>query len=237
MNTLASRASSAAIVALIAVAVVGSLLSQPGHAAPPPSVQQVLITNTSNQPVPVNGTMSAQQNGTWNVGFSSTPTVNVGNFPTTQQVSGNLSLDTSNPLKVFEIPGGQHVDAHVQFTMLANNFGDFTALLPINVGADQVFIVDHITAQVSNPAGQDINFRLFIHQTGSLLGFGHAFPAQPLGAATNQQQLYMASVDPHLSAPAGYELVAGVQRNFGTLASLFQGTVDYLVSGRLVDLQ
>jgi hypothetical protein len=81
MHTLASRVPSAAIVALIAVAIIGSLTSQPGHAAPPPSVQQVLITNSSSLPVPVNGTISAQQNGTWNVGFSSTPTVNVGNFP------------------------------------------------------------------------------------------------------------------------------------------------------------
>jgi hypothetical protein len=197
----------------------------------------VLVTNTAAAPVPVTGNLG--QSGTWNVGISGTPPVNVANFPATQTITGTVSLAGSTPLHVVDVPTGERVDVHIQFLLAANNVGDFTALLPIDIVANRILVIDHITAQVPNPPGQDINFTLFIHPVGqsATLG-GHAFPAVPLGAATNTQQTYMASVDPRLSAPAGYELVAGVRRNlYPSLNSLFQGTVDYALSGRFVDLQ
>ena len=75
----------AALFVITALIAVGSLMPQPGNAASSMTTQPVLVTNSSTQPVPVNGTVTgsvgASQAGTWNVGINGTPTVNVGSMP------------------------------------------------------------------------------------------------------------------------------------------------------------
>jgi hypothetical protein len=56
----------------------------------------VTVVNTSANPVPVTGSVSASQSGTWNVGITGTPTVNVANGPATQNVAGTVGLDPAN---------------------------------------------------------------------------------------------------------------------------------------------
>src|SRR5215469_9573002 len=60
-----------------------------------------------NTPLPVTGTIAAQQSGNWNVGIAGTPTVGVNNFPgtltgATVPVSGSVTANVSlpNPLPV-----------------------------------------------------------------------------------------------------------------------------------------
>ena len=86
----------AALFVITALIAVGSLMPQPGNAANTTTPQPVVVSNGAGQPVPISGTVSgsvgASQAGSWNVGINNTPTVNVGNFPSTQAVSGAVSI-------------------------------------------------------------------------------------------------------------------------------------------------
>ena len=68
-------------VLLVAALFVGAGLG-PGIAIADNAPQKVVVTNTSANPVPVTGSVT----------LSGTPTVNVGNFPATQPVSGTVNV-------------------------------------------------------------------------------------------------------------------------------------------------
>lgn len=79
-----------ALVVVLGLAVIGSVVSLvPQRKAAAQSGPTVTIGSplplpvTGNVDATVNGTVAAQQSGNWNIGLTGTPTVSVGNFPST----------------------------------------------------------------------------------------------------------------------------------------------------------
>src|SRR5438128_444662 len=56
----------------------------------------VIVANTTSQPVPVAGTITATEGGAWNVALSGTAPVSVTNFPATQAVTGTVDIDPNS---------------------------------------------------------------------------------------------------------------------------------------------
>jgi len=96
------------------------------------SIREVLVVNTTSQPVPVApqgtttvaGTVSAQQSGSWTVGISGTPGVTVSNpikiDPTGNTVTvGNLPTDSQGRLKTVRL--GTLTQVSGPFTILADS--------------------------------------------------------------------------------------------------------------------
>ena len=93
----------AVIISIIAVlGLIGSLMPQQGTAAA--GSAPVTVINTPAQPVPTAAQGTTSISG--NVGITGTPSVNVGNFPVTQNVSFNgsaqpVSINSTNTTPVF----------------------------------------------------------------------------------------------------------------------------------------
>jgi hypothetical protein len=88
------------LVAIVTVAMPHRGAGGTANNAPASQTQNVNVVNTP--------TISAQQNGSWNVGINGTPTVAVTNFPATTNVgidpaANTVKVDTSNPLPVLDV--------------------------------------------------------------------------------------------------------------------------------------
>jgi hypothetical protein len=84
-----------AVVAPMLLPFVGFSSNSAGTNAPTSQTQSVLVVNPGTQPVPVSGSLQAQQNGPWNVGINGTPTVALASG-TNVSVNGTVSIDPQN---------------------------------------------------------------------------------------------------------------------------------------------
>lgn len=103
----------------------GALLVPPGIAAAKDAVQEVLITNTSDQPVPVTGT----------VGVSG----NVG-------IAGTVVVEGAVSVKDDRVPFEQRIDLV--------EFGPSVASGTYQVPADRKLVVEFLSVRVNVPSGQ-----------------------------------------------------------------------------------
>ncbi|HKD84384.1 MAG TPA: hypothetical protein VKB58_06520 [Terriglobales bacterium] len=167
-----SRCKSTFAVSLLAA----SLLSIPAYSQIH-QTQPVLVTNGSGQPVPTVAQGTTNVSGS--VSLSSGSTVNVGNFPSTQNVSGNVN--------VANFPATQNVGNTSTTPLFIDN--DHAARVPyeqwcqgaidVNDGSgqcsplqtdDRAMVIDDITAEVSIPSGSQV-FHMYI--TNSATGVLH----------------------------------------------------------------
>src|SRR5262249_3408777 len=78
----------------------------------------VIVQNT---PLPVQGTVAATQSGTWNVGLTGTPTVNVGTLPAVSLNSNFFQLTYKQPVTMGDVEhfvnGGQFSGSDLIYTV------------------------------------------------------------------------------------------------------------------------
>jgi hypothetical protein len=124
----------------------------PSNIAHAAATLQVFVTNTPSQPVPVLGTVA------------------VSSLPASQSVSGtvNVGNPATNPVLV-------RVVDDVRKPFEADSAGTFAGLATIHVAtvpAGQVVVIEHLSAQISVPAGQQItNCTLFSNGVITAFGF------------------------------------------------------------------
>lgn len=123
-----------------------------GANAPTTQTQNVNVVNTP--------TVSAQQNGTWNVGINGIPAVTVSNFPATTNVGINTSantvkIDTSNPLAVRDMDNPtRQVFRKSVFVSLPDGTS-FAAVDPgISAPTGKHLVIEAISASGNIPSGQ-----------------------------------------------------------------------------------
>lgn len=127
---------------------------------------EVVIVNTTAQPVPtaaqgttnIAGTVQAQQSGDWNVGISGTPTVTLA--PDTLVDTNTLVVaDLDNPSR--QTPFGKQVI--VSLGDLGQKSESF--LTPAN----KRITIEHVSARGAVPAGQSVQFEVQFFSTSALM--------------------------------------------------------------------
>jgi Domain of unknown function (DUF4214) len=109
-----------------------TLLPNNGFALP------VLVTNTPSQPVPVTGTVQAQQSGPWTVGISGTPTVNVAS-----SVGSPIFVrDVNNGVQPFQIMVDQIYSGPKSF----------------QVPKDKRLVIEDVSAEAESISGSGPNY-------------------------------------------------------------------------------
>jgi hypothetical protein len=103
----------------------------------------VLVTNTSSQPVPVTGTVQAQQSGPWTVGISGTPTVNV-------------ASSVSNPVFVRDVNNGVQ-PFQIRVDDIQN---DQPTPKQFNVPKDKRLVIEDVSAEAESISGALLYFQI-----------------------------------------------------------------------------
>jgi len=124
------------------------------HGASADSEKDVVVVNTTANPVPVNtqgttniaGLVQAQQNGAWNVGLTGTPTVRVGNT-------------TNAPVLVRDVdsPGRGAFQLELDVPIPA---GSISASNSFPVPEGKRFVIEFASASVKSPTGARIWVRI-----------------------------------------------------------------------------
>lgn len=168
-----SRSRTALLVACGVVA--GALIVPPGIAAAKSAVQEVLITNTTNQPVPVTGA----------IGVTNTAANPV---PVSGTVAVNGTVAVADAREPFEI--------RVNVSLPS---GEFSSSGSFVVPEGKRLVVEFASAQVSVPDGQ----KPFLSANANTGALGFAFPLEDQGVGTGNR--FFASAGPILDfAPAGF---------------------------------
>jgi hypothetical protein len=190
--------------------------------------QPVLVVNGSGSPVPTLAQGTTNVSGS--VTLSSGSTVNVGNFPSTQNVSGNVNVAnfpaTQNVANTSTTPLFTDIDhaARVPYEEWCQN--------PIEVGGsgqctllqtdDRAMVIDDITAQASIPTGTQV-FQMYI--TNSATGVLHMLTYSKVGTDGAQNDHFASSspvrfyVIPHATVVLRMDTTA----SFGSMLATVSG--------------
>jgi hypothetical protein len=139
---------------------------RPVAAAPPTPSIPVNITNT---PLPVSlsgngtisGNVSATQSGTWNVGITGTPSVNVGTPTVTLGTGSTVGINGSvqvgnpatNPVLVRDLDGPARNPFQVE---VCSGTSFYCPSIPnyFNVPVGQEFVIEYVSGKCEGPAGK-----------------------------------------------------------------------------------
>jgi hypothetical protein len=129
-------------------------------AAPPTPSLPVDVTNT---PLPVQGTVSANQSGAWTVGVNNLPstqavsgTVNIGNFPASTPIS--FSNTSTTPLFVdTDLPARENVSYECTAAIPSGGAGNAVCAPAYTVPSGQILVVDSISFFVYLDTGSQIS--------------------------------------------------------------------------------
>jgi hypothetical protein len=149
----------AAVLVALAASIGLLLLTTGWGSAVASNISGVLVTNTSSNPLPVNGTVTI--GGSPTVHLAGDSTVSVGNTPTVNLApAGNtvtvgnsplVRIDPSwNVVRVAAVVPFSETSIQGSVTMSGTGQENFAFQVP----AGQVFVVQHISAEVSVPPGQ-----------------------------------------------------------------------------------
>jgi len=143
-----------------------------------------------NTPLPVQGTVSASQSGTWNVGINGTPTVNVSSLPAIQFASGNtvgingpvqVGNDAANPAVVRDVdnPARQPFQKLicVAFGNEANNCGALVNGFTVQAG--RRLVIEQVSGSCELESGTVLVSVALGTQVGSLDVVAHFLPLPP----------------------------------------------------------
>jgi hypothetical protein len=150
--------------AVVLVAVAGSiglvLLTTGWGSAVASNISGVLVTNASSNPIPVDGTVTV--GGSPTVHLAGDSTVSVGNTPTVSLSPGGNTVTVGNPPLVRIDPSANVVrvapvvpfsETSIQGSVTMSGTGQEN--FAFQVPAGQVFVIQHISAEISVPPGQN----------------------------------------------------------------------------------
>jgi len=131
------------LIAASALAILGivGLAMQKSNAASAPALPSVPVTVAAPLPLPVSGSVSAQQNGAWTVGINGTPSVNIANSPTV-----TLSTAPSAPLlfRNADDPGRIAFQSSVNMSGQCSGSSCFFTFQPTG-GTGYRLVVEHVS--------------------------------------------------------------------------------------------
>lgn len=129
---------------LIGVFVAGNTLG-PGLAAAAQTIQNVLVVNTPSQPVPVS--------------LTGTPTLNVGNFPATQTVTGSVSVGntSADPVAIVDVNGdaAQPFNVESRFTISDTATGEISPCYSVPPG--KRLVLEQVSVEVTLGDGVSVS--------------------------------------------------------------------------------
>jgi len=140
------------VIVTVAMPHIGRGASGTSSNAPTSQTQNVNVVNTP--------TVSAQQNGTWNVGITGTPAVTVSNFPATTNVSidssaNTVKIDTTNPLPVRDVDNLARQPFRKSVFVPLPDGTTFAAINPgINPPVGKRLVIEAISVSGNIPSGQ-----------------------------------------------------------------------------------
>jgi len=149
-----------------------------GNTAPTPSTQNVKVVNTTSEAVPIQGTVQAAQNGTWNVGINGTPAVGLDQGNNTVKfdaVNNTVKIDAAAPVLMRDIDnparnalrliaGGSFIDQGSSSGAFSTaQFQDFT------VPNGKRFIIENVS--ISGLVNSDQTVICELHETPDAVGF------------------------------------------------------------------
>jgi hypothetical protein len=151
------------------LAVAMSLMPSKSVGAPPPGSAPVMVTNT---PLPVQGTVGAMQNGSWNVGISGTPSVNISNSASSPVLQRNVDAGTLTHVgqKVSNLVGLFTTSTIFGLSGYQRNLPDGSATSNFTIPAGQALVITDVDWSCGGAvAGTEIFFDLFLTNSPVLL--------------------------------------------------------------------
>jgi hypothetical protein len=145
------------------VTVLSAVSLSAGHAARTPATQNVLVTNTSGNPVQTNvvSLPAVQIASGQTVGISGTPNVNVGTLPAVQFASGAavaVNNASNNPVPIRDTAvisrTALSLSAYVPFATSEIDQETNLYLVPIN----KRLVIREVSVQITVPEGQEIGW-------------------------------------------------------------------------------
>lgn len=140
-----------------------------GANAPTTQTQSVNVVNTP--------TVSAQQNGTWNVGINGTPAVTVSNFPATTNVAidssaNTVKIDPTNPLIVRDVDNPARQPYANFRTIILDDGAAGSTIFFSDVPAGKRLVIEEISVRGYAPPGQVWQFAMFsVDHNGNEIDF------------------------------------------------------------------
>lgn len=178
---------SRALIGIFGLVVIGSVMSLTPQKSAKGAGGSAPV-NIVNTPLPVQGTVAATQTGTWNVGITGTPSVNIGT-PTVNLGTGNSA---TNPILVRDLDNAARI-AKVMETDLSVPHGTTNAVTTFSVPSGKVFVVETIFVRATVPTGSQPVADMEFFTGGSFATV--LFPFVFQGTRTPfSQDLYVASI-------------------------------------------
>src|SRR5262249_32087797 len=206
--------------------VVGSIVFSSSYPSNAKAPDDVVVVNTSVNPVPtqaqgtttVAGTIQAEQSGNWNVGIAGTPTFEIGN-------------NTSSPVPVIDVENPAHHPFQF-FATFSNTGGNFISSNQIAVPAHKRLVIETVTVQAVVPTGQKVLAQ--INMMGGGVFAQHNIMLTPQGSFNfNLLDYFAATESVRLYADQGSAVPFNVTRSSND-AQFWGG--QYTVSGYFVDV-
>jgi hypothetical protein len=151
---------------LIGAFVAGTTLGPTVVSAASTAIQNVLVTNTAANPVPVAGTVNvgnlpATQPVSGSVGITGTPTVNVGNIPEVR-LTGTFNhvipdKDPRDPLPVYDPATRKEHPFSIRVTSQIVDGSPYGSDRCYTAPANKRFVIEHVSAQAYVPTGQSLS--------------------------------------------------------------------------------
>ncbi|HEV8367924.1 MAG TPA: hypothetical protein VGQ39_08235 [Pyrinomonadaceae bacterium] len=216
-----------------------------GSSAPTSQTQNVRVVNTGSEPVPivgnttVNGTVQAQQSGSWNVGINGTPTVGLdfsNNTVKFDAVNNTVKIDPTNPLAVRNVDN----PARQPFQADAPSIGEFQPGQGIafanitTVPQGKRFVIEQVSIMGGMLPGQKM-LTAGIEVLSANQNNTYYLTITPQGTNSGGfRDIYVASQQVRLYADPGTNVYGVATRDNTT--GFANAAVTWTISGYLVDL-
>jgi len=212
--------------------------------APSIQTQNVKVVNTASESVPiqgtatVNGTVQAQQNGTWNVGINGTPVVGLdagNNTVKFDAVNNTVKIDSASPLPMRDVEN----PARQPFQADAPSTGEFPdgmfVTLPMitTIPAGKRLVIEQVSVSGAMIKGQRmVTAGLHISNSGN--NVQHFLTVTPQGSGGCCRDVFIASQQVRLYADPGTIVSGFATRDVNT--GFASAAVSFSISGYLVDV-
>jgi hypothetical protein len=138
-----------------------------------------------NTPLPVNGTVQAQQGGPWNVGISGTPIVNVASLPPVS-LGGNVNAAVSNPvgnagpvpLIIQDSANSTRTAFDVTGTCSFNGTAGCSITPLLSVPGGDIAEIESVSGGCSNGPGESLSDTHIVFTGSSSLSYSFFIPTQ-----------------------------------------------------------
>lgn len=202
----------------------------------------VLVTNMgASQAVPVSpqgttpvsGTVAATQNGTWNVGISGTPTVNLG-AGNTVGINGSLQVGNtaSSPVLVRDVDNAARLAFQASASITLADGTTFATSTITTVPAGKRLVIEYISALAATQTGQKALAQIQVYQ--GTTPYLHRVALSLQGTFTTSfgtGDEFVAGQSTRLYADAGTAVIVEIGRSASSGAA--KGV--FVISGYLVD--